>query len=226
MRPTASTATRKSIPNNGAERAGPVFRPDGRTTMATTFKEMPGAAPDIMRDYDLATLGYSETEYGVEGTATSYELPGRQGHGRSLVGVPGERGNVPHPIRGAPAVGPATVQRHGRRGMAQRVGGYRRRTRLGVLPPSRRGAGPRLGRRVGPEGRHRRGRVRRRHPPQAVGTGAVRRPRAPRRCMVVRHVHPGRSLASAPGRRGTRWARAWWPSTCSRPASPSPPPAW
>jgi Alpha/beta hydrolase domain len=47
--------------------------------MATTFKEMPGAAPDIMRDYDLATLGYSETEYGVEGTATAYELEGERG---------------------------------------------------------------------------------------------------------------------------------------------------
>ena len=33
-----------------------------------------GRAPDFMRDYDLATLGYEETEYAVEGTATSYEL--------------------------------------------------------------------------------------------------------------------------------------------------------
>ncbi len=47
--------------------------------MATTFREMPGAAPDIMRDYDIATLGYAETEYAVEGTATSYELQGERG---------------------------------------------------------------------------------------------------------------------------------------------------
>ena len=43
------------------------------------FKEMPGAAPDVMRDYDLATLGYEETEFSVEGTATSYELQGERG---------------------------------------------------------------------------------------------------------------------------------------------------
>ena len=43
------------------------------------FKEMPGVAPDVMRDYDLATLGYEETEFSVEGTATSYELQGERG---------------------------------------------------------------------------------------------------------------------------------------------------
>ena len=43
------------------------------------FKEMPGAAPDIMRDYDLATLGYEEIEYSFESTATSYELQGERG---------------------------------------------------------------------------------------------------------------------------------------------------
>jgi hypothetical protein len=45
----------------------------------TAFREMPGAAPDIMRDYDLATLGYEEIEYSFEGTATSYELQGERG---------------------------------------------------------------------------------------------------------------------------------------------------
>ena len=43
------------------------------------FKEMPGAARDVMRDYDLATFGYEETEFSVEGTATSYELQGERG---------------------------------------------------------------------------------------------------------------------------------------------------
>ena len=43
------------------------------------FKEMPGAAPDVMRDYDLATLGYEEIEYSFEGTAGSYELQGERG---------------------------------------------------------------------------------------------------------------------------------------------------
>jgi hypothetical protein len=40
---------------------------------------MPGAAPDVMRDYDLATLGYQETEFSLEGSATSYELHGERG---------------------------------------------------------------------------------------------------------------------------------------------------
>ena len=40
---------------------------------------MPGNAPDVMRDYDLATLGYGETEFTLEGTATSYELQGERG---------------------------------------------------------------------------------------------------------------------------------------------------
>ena len=44
-----------------------------------SFEVMPGAAPDVMRDYDLATLGYEETEYAVSGTAQSYELRGARG---------------------------------------------------------------------------------------------------------------------------------------------------
>jgi len=43
------------------------------------FKQMPGAAPDVMREYDLATLGYEEAEFSVEGTATAYELQGERG---------------------------------------------------------------------------------------------------------------------------------------------------
>ena len=48
-------------------------------TRKAVFKEMPGTAPDVMRDYDLATLGYQETEFSVEGSATSYELQGERG---------------------------------------------------------------------------------------------------------------------------------------------------
>jgi Alpha/beta hydrolase domain len=46
------------------------------STRQGVFSEMPGAAPDVMRDYDLATLGYEESEFSLEGTATSYELQG------------------------------------------------------------------------------------------------------------------------------------------------------
>jgi hypothetical protein len=49
------------------------------TTPRATFQVMPGAAPDVMRDYDVAALGYEETEYRVEGTARSYELIGERG---------------------------------------------------------------------------------------------------------------------------------------------------
>ncbi len=49
------------------------------STRKLVFKEMPGAAPDVMRDYDLATLGYQETEFSLEGSATSYELQGERG---------------------------------------------------------------------------------------------------------------------------------------------------
>ena len=49
------------------------------STRQGVFREMPGAAPDIMRDYDLATLGYEEIEYSLESTATSYELQGERG---------------------------------------------------------------------------------------------------------------------------------------------------
>ena len=49
------------------------------TTRQSAFDEMPGAAPDVMRDYDLATLGYQETEFSLEGSATSYQLQGERG---------------------------------------------------------------------------------------------------------------------------------------------------
>ncbi len=49
------------------------------TAQQTTFKVIPGVAPDIMRDYDLATLGYQETEFSVEGVATSYVQQGERG---------------------------------------------------------------------------------------------------------------------------------------------------
>jgi Alpha/beta hydrolase domain len=49
------------------------------STRQPVFEEIPGSAPDIMRDYDLATLGYEETEFSVKGRAVSYELAGERG---------------------------------------------------------------------------------------------------------------------------------------------------
>jgi hypothetical protein len=48
------------------------------TTHPTMVKVIPGAAIDIMRDYDLATLGYVETEFSIEGTADSFDLQGER----------------------------------------------------------------------------------------------------------------------------------------------------
>lgn len=53
------------------------------TTTGTVVKEIPGVAPDVMRDYDFGTLGYKETEFSIEGSALSYELEGE----RDLDGV-------------------------------------------------------------------------------------------------------------------------------------------
>ena len=47
-------------------------------TRRTVFHEHPGAVQDLTRDYDLATLGYEEHEYLVEGTAGSYHLAGER----------------------------------------------------------------------------------------------------------------------------------------------------
>ena len=44
-----------------------------------SFQEIPGKAPDLMGAFDLSALGYTETEYLVAGTATSYELDGERG---------------------------------------------------------------------------------------------------------------------------------------------------
>jgi hypothetical protein len=44
-----------------------------------SFQEIAGRAPDLMATFDLSALGYTETEYLVTGTATSYELQGERG---------------------------------------------------------------------------------------------------------------------------------------------------
>jgi len=60
---------------------------------------MPGDAPDVMRDYDLATLGYEETEYVVEGTALSYELAGPRGPDGRWAVTAGPEALMPLPSR-------------------------------------------------------------------------------------------------------------------------------
>ncbi len=49
------------------------------STPRASFAEIPGAAVDLMRDYDLATLDYEEREFRVDGVARSYVQEGERG---------------------------------------------------------------------------------------------------------------------------------------------------
>ena len=88
------------------------------TRRPAVFKEIPGQAPDIMRDYDLATLGYEETEFSVEGTALSYVLQGERGLDGQWDVTPGPeapfrtRFVVRRPIEEARFSGTAVVEWH------------------------------------------------------------------------------------------------------------------
>ena len=48
-------------------------------TRDASFREVPGKAPDLMGQIDIAVLGYEETEFLFDGRATSYELEGERG---------------------------------------------------------------------------------------------------------------------------------------------------
>ena len=49
------------------------------TTWDTSFQEVPGKAPDLMTEFDVAVLGYEETEFLLAGRAGSFELQGERG---------------------------------------------------------------------------------------------------------------------------------------------------
>jgi hypothetical protein len=49
------------------------------STAQAAFEVIPGTPLDLMGDFDLAVLGYEETEYLVSGTACSYDLEGERG---------------------------------------------------------------------------------------------------------------------------------------------------
>ena len=59
------------------------------TTRDTSFQEVPGKAPDLMREFDVAALGYEETEFLFEGRAASYELQGERGEDGKWDVMPG-----------------------------------------------------------------------------------------------------------------------------------------
>jgi len=62
-----------------ADREGPPPEVIVRNRQQATFEVIPGAAPDLTSDFNLAVLGYEETEYAVEGRAVSFELQGERG---------------------------------------------------------------------------------------------------------------------------------------------------
>jgi Alpha/beta hydrolase domain len=49
------------------------------TTRDASFQEIPGKAPDLMSEIDIAALGYEETEFLVDGRAESFQLQGERG---------------------------------------------------------------------------------------------------------------------------------------------------
>ena len=59
------------------------------STSTAVFEVIPGAPLDLMRDFDLAPLGYEEAEYQVTGTAGSYQLEGERGDDGRWTVTPG-----------------------------------------------------------------------------------------------------------------------------------------
>jgi hypothetical protein len=49
------------------------------TTRDATFQEIPGKAPDLITDFEVAVLGCDETEFILTGSAVSYDLQGDRG---------------------------------------------------------------------------------------------------------------------------------------------------
>jgi Alpha/beta hydrolase domain len=49
------------------------------TTPGASIRQIPGKAPDLMSDFDLAELGYEETEFFVDGRAASFKIRGERG---------------------------------------------------------------------------------------------------------------------------------------------------
>ena len=165
-----------------------------------SFEVMPGAAPDVMRDYDLATLGYEETEYAVSGTAESYELKGERGADGRWDVEPGAEAPfrtrivVRRPSDPERFSGTVVVEWH------NVSAGIDAAPDWGFFHRHLAAQGHAWVGCLGPEGGHRRRRVRREHPPQAVGPRALRSARTPGRRLVLRHVRPGGPARSPPGR--------------------------
>ena len=144
--------------------------------------------------FDLATVGYQQEEYFISGDATSYVADGALASDGNWTVSKGTtapyttRVVVRRPIDAADFDG--TVVRR----VAQRLGRARRLARLDLRP---RRADPfrgRVGRRVGPDGRHRRWR-------QRLGAALALKNADPERYaalvpsgrrLLLRHVQPGR----------------------------------
>jgi hypothetical protein len=49
-----------------------------RNSPVASFERLPGDTPDPMGDFDIAVIGYEETEFLVSGTAASFVLQGER----------------------------------------------------------------------------------------------------------------------------------------------------
>ena len=59
------------------------------TIRDASFQEVPGKAPDLMTEFDASALGYTETEFLINGRALSYELRGERGEDGTWDVTPG-----------------------------------------------------------------------------------------------------------------------------------------
>ena len=196
--------------------------------MASITRKITGGttgAPFQSAADEIAKVGGVEEEFLFEGTATQYRLAGRSGSDYPADGRWDVEPMSQAPFRSRRHVlrpgDPERVQRHRRRGLEQRL------RRPGQLHGRRQGGamiedGFAL---VGvdhPEGRRRRsasgGRGERVLRPgdgaapgsEGVRPRAVRHARAPRRRVLLRHLHPGRGVARAgPAARDRPDGRPW-----------------
>ena len=217
---------RKSIPNNGAERVGPAFRPDGRTTWPRDVQGDAGCGAGRhagLRPGDARVRGDRVQR---RGDGDLVRAAGRAGRGRSL----GRDARAPRRRSGP---GSWCDGRRTRYGSAARSSWSGTTCRPASTPRPTGGSSTATcaaqghawvgvsAQKVGIDGG---GFV------ESIHLKLL----APERYGELEHPGDAWSfdiftqvgaLAPAARRTRTRWA-AWWPSTCSRRASRSPPPAW
>ncbi len=197
-----------------------------RSTPSASFEEIPGTALDLMREYDLATA-----------RLRGDRVPRRR-HRAARTSSQGERGEDGRwdvaPGAEAPFRTRIVVRRRRIRADSAASSSWSGTTcrpdidaapDWGFFHRHLAAAGPRLGRRLGAEGRHRRRRVRRGHPPQALGPRTATATSSTQATRGASTSSPRSAAAAPPARREP--ARGAEPRNAHRGrASRSRPPAW